>query len=236
LFLNVHPQLLAIRQFPAKAKLPLNRIIVSSSCQKPDEISMILFWMAQENDRSISQGHGPLYDSLTKNNIIADIKEHKALFFYLDQELIAFTRLIDLGHGYWELGSAISSPQQRVKYTGFNTLFQASALLQLNRLFQSDHFPTLILIITYHIEVAYTIRRQMSPSKNKNILFKGAFFDFTRIRELSLANDHELIKILHLQDRSQNQDPFFVFDISCCLLRLIARGRKERIPTLIHQS
>ncbi len=172
--------------------------------------------MIAENRKSVAAEIGTLYDPISDEEIHGELRDRRMFFFYMQKEFIGFVRLIKLDRTVWELGSAISSPDHRRRFTGFNFLFQSAALLHMEAIIQPRDRPPLILIITYHPLVAASIRRQMTAASAIQIIHNRRF-NFSRIEELSLENGHELIPLLHLSERVKNHSPFFVFNISSCL-------------------
>ncbi len=183
-------------------------------------MALVLRWMAEENRNSIEKGHGELFNELGPGEIRLGLEQRRIIFFYLFRRLLGFVRVIELAGNHWEIGSAISSPEFRRMYSGFNKLFNASSLLRISRNAPGKNGPAAhVLIVTYNEGVARSLRNLKQSLADRFLTLKGRRFDFSRIKELVPEKEGKLIEIYDLGHKLLAGEKFFLFDVSSCLLK-----------------
>ena len=202
-----------------KSPLPFHLLTIRSRPDHNDDISQVQRWMDAENRIAIAKGTGVLFNDFGPEEIRQGLEQERLIFFYLFGRLLGFVRVIELAGNHWEIGSAISSPPFRERYSGFNRLFTASSLLRISTTTAGGSLPLhRVLIVTYNSGVARSLRNLQQPSRERFFTLKDRSFDFSRIRELPTEKAAGLVAIYDLQHKLLAGEIFFLFDVSACLL------------------
>ena len=206
-------------QSTKKSPLPFHLVAIRSRPGHDDDMSLIQSWMAEENRIGFAKGTGVLFNGFGAEEIRQGLEQERLIFFYLFGRLLGFVRVIELAGNHWEIGSAISSPPFRERYSGFNMLFIASSLLRISTTAAGGSLPLRrVLIVTYNPGVAHSLRNLQPSSREHFFMLKDRTFVFSRIRELPPEKAAGLVAIYDLQHKLLAGEIFFLFDVSACLL------------------
>ena len=202
-----------------KSSLPFHLVEIRSQPCFEDDMELVLGWMAEENQNSIAKGYGVLFNAFGPGEIRLGMEQERMIFFYLFSRLLGFVRVIELAGNHWEIGSAISSPEFRPWFSGFNKLFNASSLLRISANTARENKPAAcVMIVTYNEGVARSVRNLLQSPSDRFLILKRRLFDFSMIKELVPEKSGKLIEIYDLGHKLLAGEPVFLFDVSGCLV------------------
>jgi len=182
-------------------------------------MDLVLRWMAAENQNSIDSGYGMLFKELGPDEIRLGTEQQRLIFFYLCRRLLGFVRVIELAGNHWEIGSAISAPDFRRQYSGFNKLFNASSLLRISaNTARENKAAACVMIVTYNEGVARSVRNLLRSPSDRFFILNNRLFDFSMIKELVPEKEGKLIEIYDLGYKLLAREMLFLFDVSACLV------------------
>ncbi|MCJ7525395.1 MAG: hypothetical protein MUP71_09275 [Candidatus Aminicenantes bacterium] len=202
-----------------KSSLPFNLVDIRSRPRLEDDMDLVLGWMAEENQNSIARGYGVLFKELGPDEIRLGTEQQRLIFFYLYRRLLGFVRVIELAENHWEIGSAISSPDFRRQYSGFNKLFNASSLLRISECTARENKGVArVMIVTYNEGVAHSLRNLLRSPADRFFILNNRLFDFFLIKELVTEKEVKVIEIYDLGYKLLAREMLFLFDVSACLV------------------
>lgn len=206
-------------QGPIKTSLPFHLVEIRSQPRLEDDMDLVLRWMTAENQNSIEKGYGVLFKEFGFNEIRMGMEQERLIFFYLFRRLLGFVRVIELAGNHWEIGSAISGPEFRRRYSGFNKLFNASSLLRISaNAVRENKAVACVMIVTYNEGVARSVRNLLQSPSNQFFVLNNRRFDFSMIKELVPEKEGKLIEIYDLGYKLLAREMLFLFDVSACLV------------------
>lgn len=202
-----------------RSSLPFLLVDIRSQPLLEDDMGLVLRWIVAENQNSIAKGYGALFNELEPGEIQLGLEQEQLIFFYLYARLLGFVRVIELAGNHWEIGSAISSPEFRQRYSGFNKLFQASSLLRISANAAKQGKPVAcVMIVTYNPGVARSLRNLLQSPADRFLILNRQRFDFSRIKELFPEKAGKLVEIYGLGHKLLAGETIFLFDVSDCLV------------------